>query len=84
MRYGVVMTKTRVTLSIDDDVLRAARISAARKGKRDSEVVEDALRDYLGFGVIERIQEKSEFKHLSEEAVMEIVYAELHASREGR
>ena len=78
------MAKTRVTLSIDDDVLRSARIAAARAGKRDSELVEDALCDYLGFGVIKQIQEKSEFKHLSEEEVMEIVYAELHASREGR
>ena len=78
------MAKTRVTLSIDDEVLRSARIAAARKGKRDSELVEDALRDYLGFGVIERIREKSAFKHLSEDEVMEIVYAEIHASREGR
>ena len=78
------MAKTRVTLSIDDEVLRSARIAAARKGKRDSELVEDALRDYLGFGVIERIREKSAFKHLSEDEVIEIVYAEIHASREGR
>ena len=75
------MAKTRVTLSIDDDVLRSARISAARKGKRDSELVEDALRDYLGFGVIQRIQEKSEFKHLSEEAVEALIESEVYAPR---
>jgi hypothetical protein len=78
------MAKTRVTLSLDDDVLRSVRISAARKGKRDSEVVEDALREYLGFGVIERIRAQSEFTHLSEDEVMELVNAEVHAYREGR
>lgn len=78
------MAKTRVTLSLDDDVLRSVRISAARKGKRDSEVVEDALREYLGFGVIERIRAKSTFTHLSDDEVMELVNAEVHAYREGR
>ena len=37
-------TKKKVTLYVDEDVMRAARVRAARTDKRDSEVVEDALR----------------------------------------
>jgi hypothetical protein len=36
--------KKKVTLYLDDAVLRAARVQAARTDKRDSEVVEVALR----------------------------------------
>jgi hypothetical protein len=48
-------TKRKVTLYVDEDVLRAARVRAARTDKRDSEVVEDALRSYLGFDAAERV-----------------------------
>ena len=36
-------------------MLRATRIAAARQGKRESEIVEEALRGYLGLGVLEEI-----------------------------
>lgn len=73
------MGRTRATLSIDDDVLRAARVAAARSGKRDSELVEEALRAYLGFAVVERVRGRSD---LSPTAADELVYRELHASRD--
>jgi hypothetical protein len=38
------MSKVRTTLTIEEDVLRAVRVRAARLGKRDSEVIEQALR----------------------------------------
>lgn len=72
------MAKTRTTLSIDDDVLRAARVAAVRAGKRDSELVEDALREYLGFGVIQRIQARSTFTPDEVEALIE---SEVYAPR---
>lgn len=49
------MSKVRTTLTIDEDVLRAVKIRAARTGRRDSELIEDALRRDLGLGVIEEI-----------------------------
>ena len=52
-------TKRKVTLYLDEDVLRAARVRAARTDKRDSEVVEDALRSYLGFEAVERVWARS-------------------------
>ena len=59
-------------------MLRAARIAAARSGKRDSELVEDALRAYLGLAVVDRIRAKS---GLSSETAERLAYDELHASR---
>ncbi len=44
------MTKTKTTVYLDEDVLRGARVMAARTGKKDYEVVEEALRAYLGDG----------------------------------
>ena len=49
------MQKSRATYSLDNSVLRATRIAAARQGKRESEIVEEALRGYLGLGVLEEI-----------------------------
>jgi hypothetical protein len=72
------MPRSRTTLSIDDQVLRAARIAAARSGKRDSELVEDALRAYLGLAAVDRVRAKSE---LTAEAADRLAYDELHASR---
>lgn len=41
---------------IDDALLRAAKVAAARSGKHEYEVFEDALREHLGLaGVVERI-----------------------------
>lgn len=49
------MAKVRTTLTIDEDVLRAVKIRAARTGRRDSELIEESLRRDLGLGVIEDI-----------------------------
>jgi hypothetical protein len=49
------MTKVRTTLTIDADVLRAVKVRAARTGRGDSEVIEEALRRDLGIDVLDRI-----------------------------
>ena len=49
------MTKVRTTLTIDSDVMRAVKVQAARTGKGDSEVIEEALRRDLGFDLLQRI-----------------------------
>jgi len=53
--YGVEMTKVRTTLTIDESVLRAVKIRAARTGQGDSEVIEAALRSELGLDLLERL-----------------------------
>ena len=49
------MAKVRTTLTIDADVLRAVKVRAARTGRGDSEVIEEALRRDLGLDVLDRI-----------------------------
>jgi len=72
-------TKKKVTLYLDEDVLRAARVRAARSDRRDSEVVEDALRAFLGFDVVERVWARSD---LGEDEAMKLAVSELHAMRD--
>lgn len=48
------MPKTKTTIYVDSDVLRAIRVQAARRGLRDSEVIEEALRKQTLLGVFER------------------------------
>jgi hypothetical protein len=67
---------------LDPDVLRATRVLAARTGRKDSEVVEEALRRYLAIGVLERIWSHSP-SDLTDEDALELANAELHAQRSG-
>lgn len=73
-----VMARKKTTVYVDEEVLRAARIMAARTGRRDSQVVEDALRAYLGLAVVDRVRERSD---LTPEDAERLAYEELHASR---
>jgi Arc/MetJ family transcription regulator len=75
------VAKRKTTVYVDDEVLRATRIRAARAGKRDSEVVEEALRAYLGFDAIESVWARS---RLSEKEALSLAYDEIHASRKPR
>jgi hypothetical protein len=70
--------KRKVTLYVDEDVLRAARVRAARSDRRDSEIVEEALRAYLGFDVVEGVWARSD---LGEEEAMTLAVSEQHAMR---
>lgn len=70
--------RKKVTLYVDPDVLRAARVRAARTDRRDSDVVEEALRTYLGFDVVERVWRRSD---LDETDAMELAVAETRSVR---
>jgi hypothetical protein len=72
------MARAKATVYLDPEVLRATRIRAARTGKRDSDVVEDALREYLGLAVIDRIRSRSD---LDPEEATRLAYEELHGAR---
>lgn len=75
------MAKTRTTLTVDEDVLRAVRIKAARTGKRDSEVIEEALRRDLGLGELERIWARVKPLPGADDGLA-LAYEELHSMRE--
>ena len=71
-------TKKKVTFYLPEQLLRAARVHAARTNKRDSEVVEEALRTYLGFDTVESVWARSD---LPEDEALELAVSELHAMR---
>lgn len=74
------MPKTRTTLTVDAEVLRAVRIKAARTGKRDSEVIEESLRRDLGLDALDELWAK--VRPISEEEAMALAVSEVHAMRE--
>ena len=77
---GVVsdVGKRKATFYIAQDVLRAAKVSAARTDQSDSELVEKALRRYLGFEVLDRVASRST---PSEKEAMDLAIRETHAHR---
>jgi hypothetical protein len=75
----VTGAKRKVTLYLDEEVLRATRVHAARSDRRDSDVVEEALRAFLGFDVVERVWARSD---LHEGEAMELAVSEIHAMRD--
>jgi hypothetical protein len=70
--------KARTTVSLDERVLRAVRVKAARTGRRDSEVIEEALRRDLGLELLERVWESAD---LTEDEALRLA---VEAQHEGR
>ncbi len=75
------MPKTRTTLTIDEEVLRAVKVRAARTGKGDSEVIEEALRRDLGLDLLERVWARN---RLSEDEAMALAVEAQRAVRRRR
>jgi hypothetical protein len=75
------MPKARTTVTLDENVLRAVRVKAARTGRRDSEVIEEALRRDLGLDLLERIWARAD---LDEDEAMRIAVEEQHKARRAR
>lgn len=73
------MSRRKTTVYIDEDLLRAAKVLAARSGKKEYQVFEEALKNYLGLAVLEKAWERSE---LEEQEALNLAYRELHASRQ--
>ena len=76
--YDAVVSKTRTTLTIDEDVLRAVKVRAARLGKGDSEVIEEALRRDLGLELLDRLWARND---LPEGVATELAVEAQHAGR---
>lgn len=72
------MTKMRTTLTVDESILRAVKVRAARTGRGDSEVIEDALRRDLGLDLLERLWEGAK---LQEEAATDLAVEAQHETR---
>jgi hypothetical protein len=72
------MTKTRTTLTIDVDVLRAVKVRAARTGRGESEVIEDAVRKELGLDLLDRLWARNE---LGDDEAMDLAIEAQEAAR---
>jgi ribbon-helix-helix CopG family protein len=72
------MPKQRTTVTLDERVLRAVRVKAARTGRRDSDVIEEALRRDLGLELLEQIWAKAD---LAEDEALSLAVEEQHKAR---
>jgi hypothetical protein len=75
------MAKIRTTLTVDADVLRAIKVRAARSGKGDSEVIEEALRRDLGLDLLDRLWAAND---LPEEEALALAVEAQHQTRGAR
>jgi hypothetical protein len=73
------MAKAKTTIYVDEDLLRSARVYAARKDMKDSEVFELALRRILGRDVLDEIWARN--SGVDPELAEQVAYEELNASR---
>jgi hypothetical protein len=72
------MAKARTTVTLDERVLRAVRVKAARTGRRDSDVIEEALRRDLGIDLVERLWDAAD---LSEDEAVRLAVEAQHQTR---
>jgi hypothetical protein len=75
------VAKVRTTLTIDEDVLRAVKLHAARTGVGDSEAIERSLRRDLGLDLLDRLWAKAD---MDPEPAMDLAVEEQHASRRAK
>lgn len=83
------MERRKTTVYLDSDVLTATKVFAAARRRSESQVVEDALRAYLGSGefeaagadlwaLMERVAQRSS---LDDEDAMALAVREVRAAR---
>jgi hypothetical protein len=75
------MSKVRTTLTIDESVLKAVKMRAARTGQGDSSVIEESLRRDLGLDLLERLWERNQ---LSEDEATALAVEAQHKTRRRR
>ena len=80
--YDVDMAKERITVYLDPEVAQVLRVTAARRKMKDSELVEEALRDKLLFTLFDPKSDRG--SELTDEEAMELAVREQHAMREER
>jgi len=74
--------KVKTTVYIEERLRRAVKQAAARSGRHEYEVFESALREYLGWSILDDLWARN--SDLSEDEAMRLAYDELHAARAER
>ncbi|HKA12990.1 MAG TPA: ribbon-helix-helix protein, CopG family [Candidatus Dormibacteraeota bacterium] len=75
------MPKVRTTVTLDERVLRAVKVKAARTGRGDSELIEEVLRKDLGLDVLDRLWAVND---MAEYEATELAVEAQHATRPRR
>jgi len=70
--------KLKTTIYLEDALLRALKIAAARAGIREYQIVERALRAYLGMDLLGKVGTQP---RLGEKKALALAYRELRRSR---
>ena len=89
---GMAVERKKTTVYLDAELLRALKVLAASTGRHDYEVLEDAIRGYLGtpegragrealHGLLDRLGRSAD---LDDEQALALANAELHAARRTR
>jgi len=73
--------KVRTTVTLDERVLRAVKVKAARTGRGDSELIEEVLRKDLGLDVLDRLWAVND---MAEDEATELAVEAQHATRPRR
>ncbi len=75
------MSKVRTTVTLDEEVLRWVKVRAARQGKPDGQVIEEALRRELGLDLLAKLWQRND---LNEDDGMRLALEAQHATRSKR
>lgn len=76
------MARRKTTVYIDDELLTAAKVAAARAHKHEYEIFEEALRRHLGLQeVVERVWAGLGGNALGEDEAQRVTAAEQRAAR---
>ncbi len=75
------MTRVRTTVTLDERVLRAIKVKAARTGRGDSELIEEVLRTDLGLDVLDRLWAVND---MAEDEATALAVEAQHATRPRR
>ena len=70
--------RRKTTVYLDEDVIRASRVLAARTGQHEYEIVNAALRSFLGLATVERVWARSP---LTDDEAAPLANGELQAMR---
>ncbi len=73
------MPRVKTTVYIEERLRRAAKQAAVRSGVHEYEVIESALRKYLGWDILDDLWARH--SDLTEDEAMKLAYDELHAHR---
>ncbi|MGH3952014.1 MAG: hypothetical protein ACRDSE_23345 [Pseudonocardiaceae bacterium] len=76
------MVRKKTTVYVEEDLLRAAKVYAARKDLRDSDVIEMALRKYLGLDLLQSVWDRN--RDLDPDEAERLASLELDAARADR